>query len=178
MVTGAPEAEWTVLRDGDMETRMTSNPPYDDVDSAIPGVPHRWNALTIALTLIGFVVFWPLGLAMIAYVIFGEKIRAAVRGGETSGWTKARQAAEDFGRNMRDEFRPRAGAYGFGGSARTGNAAFDAWREAELKRIGEERRKLEETTAAFEAHLRAERGAFDESRQREEFERFMAGRHG
>lgn len=157
---------------------MTSNPPFDDGSSAIPGVPHRWNALTIALTLIGFIVFWPLGLAMIAYVVFGEKILAATRGGETNGWVKARRAAEDFGRNMREEFRPRTGAQGFGGAARTGNAAFDDWRKAELKRIDEERRKLDETTAAFEAHLRAERGAFDESRQREEFDRFMAGRRG
>lgn len=163
---------------------MTSNPPFDDMNSAIPGVPHRWNALTIALTVIGFIVFWPLGLAMIAYVVAGEKIMAAVRGGDGLG--KARRAAEEWGRTVRDEFRPRGGSgYGFGGAGfggsgfgarKTGNAAFDAWREAELKRLEEERRKLDETTAAFEAHLRAERGADDQNRQREEFDRFMSGR--
>lgn len=160
---------------------MTSNPPFDDMNSAIPGVPHRWNALTIALTVIGFIVFWPLGLAMILYVIAGEKIMASLRG--ESGFAKAKAAAEEWGRTVREEFKPRGGAgfgfpggAGFGARAKTGNVAFDTWREGELKRLEEERRKLEETTAAFEAHLRAERGAVDESRQREEFDRFMSGR--
>ncbi|MDR4308726.1 DUF2852 domain-containing protein [Chelatococcus sambhunathii] len=158
---------------------MTSNPPFDDAASAIPGVPHRWNALTIALTVIGFIVFWPLGLAMILYVLCGEQIMAAKRSPD-GPLSQARKAAEEFGRKVRDEFRPQGAtmAGGFGASRRTGNAAFDAWREAELKRLDEERRKLDETTAAFEAHLRAERGAYDESRQREEFDRFMSGRHG
>lgn len=154
---------------------MTSNPPIDDV-SAIPGVPHRWTALTIALTAIGFVVFWPLGLAMVVYVLWGEKILASARGAD-GHFAKARAAAEDIGKNFRSEFRPFAGgACGFNSGRRTGNVAFDAWREGELKRLDDERRKLDETTAAFEAHLRTERGAFDESRQREEFDRFMAGR--
>ena len=160
---------------------MTSNPPIDE-GSAIPGVPHRWTALTIALTAIGLVVFWPLGLAMIVYVIWGERILAEARG--TDGLVaKARRACDDLGRTFRSEFRPRgsdgAGAScGFGTSRRTGNAAFDAWRDAELRRLDEERRKIDETTAAFEAHLRAERGAQDDSRQREEFDRFMSGRQG
>lgn len=157
---------------------MTSNPPIDD-GSAIPGVPHRWNALTVALTAIGFIVFWPLGLAMVAYVIWGEKLLTMSRGAD-GPLAKARRAAEDVGRNFRDEFRPKGGAsFGFGAaSRRTGNAAFDAWREAELKRLDDERRKIDETTAAFETHLHAERGGYDESRQRAEFDRFMAGRQG
>lgn len=156
---------------------MTSNPYADEsAAAAIPGVPHRWTALTIALTAIGFVVFWPLGLAMVAYVIWGERIQAWARvdGGPAA---KARRAADEFARSVREEFSPK-GFAGFGAASprRTGNAAFDAWRTAELRRLDEERRKIDETTAAFEAHLNAERGAFDEGRQREEFERFMAAR--
>lgn len=158
---------------------MTSNPPFDDATAAIPGVPHRWTALTIALTAIGFIVFWPLGLAMVAYVVWGEKIAASCRSGANEGpFAKAKRAAEDLGRNFRDEFKPRGGAYGFAGPRATGNAAFDAWRTAELARIDADRRKLEETTAAFEAHLRAQRGSVDEARQREEFDGFMTGRNG
>jgi hypothetical protein len=154
---------------------MTSNPSFDDAaTAAIPGVPHRWTALTIALTVIGFIVFWPLGLAMIAYVLWGQKIAAATRGSTgaagATDWFK--KAADDFGRNIREEFSPK----GFSGVRRTGNPAFDAWRASELARIEEERRKLDETTAAFEAHLRAERGAYDEGRAREEFDRFMSER--
>ncbi|MFC3693044.1 DUF2852 domain-containing protein [Chenggangzhangella methanolivorans] len=164
---------------------MTQNPPIDE-GSAIPGVPHRWTALTIALTAIGFVVFWPLGLAMLVYVLWGERILAEARS-ESGIAAKVKRATEDLGRTFREEFRPRGaadaaggasrGSCGFGAFKRTGNAQFDAWRDAELRRLDEERRKLDETTAAFEAHLRAERGAHDDSRQREEFDRFMSGRH-
>lgn len=163
---------------------MTSNPYADDATAAIPGVPHRWNALTVALTAIGFIVFWPLGLAMIAYVVWGEKIAAFARSSSNplrsgGGFSGARQAAEDFGRNMRSEFGGGRGFGGFGArpGAATGNAAFDAWRDAELKRLDEERRKIDAATAEFEAHLRAERGGHDESRQREEFDRFMQNRN-
>lgn len=154
---------------------MTSNPPIDDGRSAIPGVPHRWTPLTIALTAILAIVWWPLALAMVAYVIWGEKLTETVRG-SGGPFASARRAAEDFGRTVREEFKPRDGSFGFGPARRTGNAEFDAWREAELRRIDEDRRKLEETTAAFEAHLQAERGAYDATRQRDEFERFMSGR--
>lgn len=159
---------------------MTQNPPFDE-GSAIPGVPHRWTALTIALTAIGFIVFWPLGLAMIVYVLWGERILAETRS-EGGAAAKMKRAFDDLGRTVREEFRPRGAAgssgasCGFGAARRTGNAPFDAWRDAELRRLDEERRKLDETTAAFEAHLRAERGAHDDSRQREEFDRFMSGR--
>lgn len=152
---------------------MTSNPYADDSGAVIPGVPHRWTALTIALAAIGFVVFWPLGLAVIVYVVWGEKL-AAWAGSSGGAFASVRKAADDLGREFRDGLSPK----GFGAGARnTGNAAFDAWRAAELKRIHEARRKLDEITSAFEAHLRAERGGqSDDARQRDEFERFMASR--
>lgn len=151
---------------------MTSNPSMEN--AFIPGVPHRWTALSVALTAIGFVVFWPLGLAMVVYVLWGEKIAACARGSE-GAFDRFRKTADDFGRSFRADFGSRAGGFaGFG--RRTGNAAFDAWRDAQLSRLAEERRKVDEITEAFEAHLRAARGAHDEARQREEFETFMANR--
>jgi hypothetical protein len=38
-----------------------------------------WTPATIALMILGFVVFWPLGLAMLAYIIFGERLRGFKR---------------------------------------------------------------------------------------------------
>jgi hypothetical protein len=58
-------------------------------------------------------------------------------------------------------------SFGFGGT--TGNAAFDDWRREELDRLAEERRKLEEARADFEAYAQELRRA----RDKEEFERFM-----
>ena len=57
-------------------------------------------------------------------------------------------------------------------SASTGNAAFNEWRTAELARLDEERRKLDEAQREFAEYSDAIRRAKD----REEFDRFMAER--
>ena len=35
-------------------------------------IKPQWGPLTIALMVLGFVIFWPLGLAMLAYILWGE----------------------------------------------------------------------------------------------------------
>jgi len=118
----------------------------------------RWSALNIVLMIIGFAVFWPLGLAMLAWIIWGDEI--------------ARRTGE-----LKDQFRSfsgRAGSFSPGDAARrwrsdTGNVAFDEYRERELKRIEEERRKLEELRGEFESFLKELRRVKDQ----EEFDRFM-----
>ena len=59
------------------------------------------------------------------------------------------------------------------GSARTGNVAFDDWRDKELERLAEERRKLDEMLDEFDEYARELRRAKDQ----EEFDRFMANRN-
>lgn len=118
-----------------------------------------WTPATVALMVLGFVVFWPLGLAMLAYILFGERLRDFKR--------DANAAADGvFGRCR---------GRGFGRAAHfstTGNVAFDDWRKAELDRIEEERRKLDEMRAEFDEYLRELRRAKDQ----EEFDRFMRHR--
>ena len=117
----------------------------------------RWTALNIVLMIIGFAVFWPLGLAMLAWIIWGDEIRA--KANELKGSVRGfAERAPSFGQS---------GAHGFQG--RTGNAAFDEYRTQELKRLEEERRKLDTMRAEFEAFLAELRSAKD----REEFEGFM-----
>ena len=114
-----------------------------------------WTPATIALMVVGFVVFWPLGLAMLAYILWGERL------GEFKGdWGKARSGL--FGSCRRR-------GHGF---SRTGNVAFDEWRDKELERLAEERRKLEELREEFDAYARELRRAKDQ----QEFDRFMAER--
>jgi hypothetical protein len=113
----------------------------------------RWTGLNIALMVLGFVVFWPLGLAMLAWIIWGDEIAA-----------KAERAKTHF-RGCAD----RAEQWSAGGISRTGNAAFDEYRTEELKRLEEERRKLEAMRAEFEGFLAELRRAKDQ----EEFEGFM-----
>ena len=59
------------------------------------------------------------------------------------------------------------------GYGRTGNIAFDEWREKELERLAEERQKLDETLKEFDSYARELRRAKDQ----EEFSRFMAERN-
>jgi hypothetical protein len=63
--------------------------------------------------------------------------------------------------------------WGFGGYRSSGNSAFDAWREGELARLEEERRKLEAAEREFSDYIESLRRAKD----REEFERFMRDRN-
>lgn len=117
-----------------------------------------WTPVTIAMMIIGFMIFWPLGLAMLAYIIFGDRLDQFK---ETVNETTDR-ASEMFskGRHFAHQHQ------------RTGNIAFDDWREAELKRLHEERIKLDTMRAEFDDYARELRRAKDE----EEFNSFMAHR--
>ena len=115
-----------------------------------------WTPLTILLMVIGFMVFWPLGLAMLAYIIWGDRIPEVRR---------------HFG-EMRREFHGSYGPRGRHSGYRSGNAAFDDYRERELRRLDEERRKLDEERREFEEFVANLRRARDQ----EEFERFQRER--
>lgn len=119
-----------------------------------------WTPATIALMIIGFMIFWPLGLAMLAYILWGDRLDAFKS--EVSRATDRMGCA--FGRGRHH------GPGGF--HARTGNVAFDDWRETELTRLEEERRKLDEMRAEFDEYLRELRRAKDQ----EEFNSFMNAR--
>ncbi len=120
-----------------------------------PSTRGRWTALNIVLMVVGFAVFWPLGLAMLAWIIWGEEIAAKAEG------------MKDHCRSFFERAQGWQGADGFRG--RTGNAAFDDYRAQELRRLEEERRKLEAMRAEFESFLEELRRAKDQ----EEFEGFM-----
>lgn len=113
---------------------------------------------------LGFIAFWPLGLAMLAYILWGER------------WPEFRRQAGEFKRGFGWDCGPGMhhsrghNGYGYGGTS--GNAAFDEYRTRELKRLQEERRRLEEERQEFEAFMRNLRMA----RDKEEFDRFMAER--
>ena len=118
-----------------------------------------WTPLTIFLMILGFILFWPLGLAMLAYILWGDRFhqmvddaRAQYRGGRWMGDKPV------FSR-VPPMMRPQA----------TGNVAFDEYRGAELRRLEEERRKLDAMRDEFDVYLRNLRRAKD----REEFDRFM-----
>jgi hypothetical protein len=122
-----------------------------------------WTPLTILLMVVGFIVFWPLGLVMLAYILWGDRV------------PEIRRHFTEAGDSVKREWR---GFRGCGASSRSqgfsasGNVAFDEYREAELKRLDEERRKLDEERREFEAYVHDLRRARDQ----EEFQRFMRER--
>ena len=111
-----------------------------------------WTPATIALMVLGFVVFWPLGLAMLAYIIFGDRLKSFKK--------DANDTVDGMFASCRGKFR---GGRGHGFRSATGNVAFDDWRDAELARLDEERRKLDEMREEFDAYSRELRRAKGQS---------------
>lgn len=121
-----------------------------------------WTPFTILLMVVGFIVFWPLGLAMLAYILWGDRIpeirrHFTMEGEPSRPWSGFRGCG------------PRSSGFGFKAS---GNAAFDAYRASELKRLEEERRKLDEELRTFESYMRD----LHRARDQEEFDRFKRER--
>ena len=121
-----------------------------------------WTPATIALMVLGFMIFWPLGLAMLAYILWGDRLDELKRDVNMKT-DEVFRGCSGIGRKRRhrDHYH-----------ARTGNVAFDDWREGELKRLDEERRKLDEMRTEFDTYARELRRAKDQ----EEFDRFMRDR--
>ncbi|HEY1941334.1 MAG TPA: DUF2852 domain-containing protein [Roseiarcus sp.] len=122
----------------------------------------RWTPFELVAMILGFIVFWPIGLAILAYKFWQRKNGGEDLQGFMAGkWREARSAMATgpwSGPRGMHPWRPTSG-----------NAAFDEWREAELARLEEERRKLEAAQREFGEYLDNVRKAKD----REEFERFM-----
>ncbi|MEO8667683.1 MAG: DUF2852 domain-containing protein [Bauldia sp.] len=120
-----------------------------------------WTPLTIALMIIGFIVFWPLGLLMLGYIMWGHRVPELKRHFEGAGDSMARDFRGCWGSRR-----------SYSGNSRSGNFAFDDYREKELRRLDEERRRLDQERREFEAYVHDLRRA----RDKEEFDRFMTNR--
>ena len=119
----------------------------------------RWTLFELATMVLGFMVFWPIGLAVFAYKMWQRKSGADdLQTVMTAKWNEARAA---WSRPSPWNWSPTG--------AGTGNVAFDQWKAAELARLEAERRKLEDAAREFAEFLDTIRQAKD----REEFDRFM-----
>lgn len=90
-----------------------------------PGQAETWldekgKGAWIAAMVLGFIFFWPVGLALLAYMIWGKQM---------------------FGKNCSRSTRRHA-AWGAQGSS--GNAAFDAYKQDTLSRLEEEQQAFSE----------------------------------
>ena len=123
----------------------------------------RGRGAWIALAVASLVVFWPLGLALSAYIIWSKRMFGKHNG-------EARAMACGWGRHggsmsrTRDE-RMAAWAGARAAMRPSGNAAFDAYKADTLRRLEEEQAQFE----AFLARLR-------EAKDKAEFDEFMDDR--
>jgi hypothetical protein len=132
----------------------------------------HWSPIELTAMIVGFVVFWPIGLAILFAKLWQRK-----QGYEGDLFTFAKEQSE----RVRDTFGFPGAAGGSGASESwrgpgfmrsSGNVAFDEWRERELARLEEERRKLAEAEREFSEHIDQLRRA----RDRDEFDAFMRAR--
>ena len=100
----------------------------------------------IALTILGFWLWWPVGLAVLAYCAFSRRRNRAAAG--TWQFPEMRR----YGR-------------GFSYAAPSGNRAFDEYRSDTLRRLEDEQREFVE----YLDRLR-------QARDKQEFDQFMADR--
>ena len=107
----------------------------------------------ITAMIVGFILWWPIGLGVLAYLIWSGRMGCGMRKRE---WKDS-----EFGREVMRWRR------GISPLKSTGNRAFDEYREATLRR-------LEEEVDEFQAFLQRLRHAKDKA----EFDQFMAERRG
>ncbi|HWA18174.1 MAG TPA: DUF2852 domain-containing protein [Devosia sp.] len=123
-------------------------------------IKPQWGPLTIALMVLGFILWWPLGLAMLAYILWGERFGGSAEKAEA--WMSKSRAW------CNEQSHRHHGSYGNWGRS-SGNAAFDDYRAEQLKRLDEERKRLDEEIREFHEYMRN----LHKARDREEFDRFM-----
>jgi hypothetical protein len=119
----------------------------------------------IALIVLGFWVFWPLGLAILIFTIWSGRMACGYHGG-SDRW---QHKMERLQRKM-DWMRSRMSEGPWGGNPwrhapSSGNRAFDEYRTETLKRLEEEQREFRE----FLERLRF-------AKDKTEFDQFMAER--
>lgn len=117
---------------------------------AVDFLDARGRGAWIATMVMGFVLFWPVGLALVLFMSF------------TNRWSKTKM----LGRHCTSSHRHSTPWGGLNAAPHsTGNAAFDAYRAEMLKR-------LEDEQIAFEAFLTRLR----EAKDKQEFDAFMSER--
>jgi len=110
----------------------------------------------IVVMVLGFILFWPIGLAILAYMLWSGRMGCA-RNGDFSRWQQ--RMSDKWDRKM-----ARWGRDG-GGFASSGNRAFDDYRAETVRRLEEEQREFR----AFLDRLR-------KAKDKQEFDQFMADR--
>lgn len=117
----------------------------------------------IAAIVLGFIVWWPVGLTLLAFAIWSGRMGCSRYGMER--WQAKMGRMQEKMDRMRGRMQGESG--GFWSAPSSGNKAFDDYRTETLRRLEEEQREFQD----FLARLR-------EAKDKAEFDQFMADRRG
>jgi hypothetical protein len=110
----------------------------------------------IALVVIGFIVFWPVGLVLLVYMIWSGRMFCG-KHGRYGRWHN-----HEEGSSTHEKWQSWKSRHRWSRSPSSGNVAFDEYREETLRKLDEEQRE-------FREYLDRLRSAKD----RAEFDQFM-----
>ncbi len=106
----------------------------------------RGKGAWIAAMVLGFIFFWPVGLALLTYMIWSKRM---------------------FGTSCRHNRSTRMARHGYSAMKPSGNSAFDAYKEDTLRRLQDEQENFEAFLERLrEAKDKAEFDQFMEDRAR------------
>jgi hypothetical protein len=143
----------------------TADRMYDDRDQRWRGPSMRIHPAWIVLLILGFIVWWPVGLAILAFTFWSKNM--GCHGGDR--WQRKMERMEDKVGRMREKMERFGGSFGGGGGwgapRSSGNHAFDEYRTETLRRLEDEQREFRD----FLERLRF-------AKDKQEFDQFMAER--
>jgi hypothetical protein len=119
----------------------------------------------IALMILSFIVFWPLGLAVLAFLIWSGRMGCRHYASYDRWQHKMTRMQEKMDRPRERGSRQGGGFGGWGGTPSSGNRAFDEYRNETLRRLEEEQQEFRD----FLDRLRF-------AKDKTEFDAFMAER--
>jgi len=118
---------------------------------------HYGKPAWIALLILGFIVWWPIGLLMLAFLIGSGRMGCGGYGGH-GRWQHRME-------RMRERMGGGGGGWGVWTGPSSGNRAFDEYKADTIRRLEEEQREFRE----FLERLRF-------AKDKTEFDQFMAER--
>ena len=96
----------------------------------------------IALMILSFIVFWPVGLAVLAFLIWSGRMGCGHYASYDRWQHKMTRMQEKVDRMRERGPRHGGGLGGWGGTPSSGNRAFDEYRSETLRRLEEEQQEF------------------------------------
>ncbi len=120
-----------------------------------------WHPGWIAVTILGFLIWWPIGLALLFFTLGSRKMSCWNHQDRHERWANKMERMQYKMERMRNRMERHGFGFPFGPSS-SGNRAFDEYRMETLRRLEDEQKEFRE----FLDRLR-------HAKDKEEFDLFM-----